>query len=371
MSVLIDRPAPADRPGTDADQDRPRSTRGEDLLTVGFGAWLIAGIFLDGWAHNHAKPETFFTPWHGLFYSGFLATATWMCVLVQRRWTGGARGRGAVPVGYGLGLAGVALFALGGVADMAWHEIFGIEVDLEALLSPSHLVLFVGGLLVITSPLRSAWADPASRAPGFRQFLPAVMSATLATATVAFFFMNFAPTLTGAMTDGPYRFIARQFHDPEVASWMVEEVQLEGYAAILLTTLILMAPVLLLARRWVLPFGTMTFLFGVVTTLVAAIESFDMGLTFAAGAAAGVVGDLCCRWLRPTPENPAALRVVAAVVPAALWLAYFGILGALMNVGWSVELWAGATAMSALAGLAICLLAVPPAMPPSMVAGRP
>ena len=40
-----------------------------------FATWLIVGIFVDGWAHNNDKPETFFTPWHALFYSGFLATA--------------------------------------------------------------------------------------------------------------------------------------------------------------------------------------------------------------------------------------------------------------------------------------------------------
>ncbi len=34
--------------------------------------WLIIGVFVDGWAHmNLAQLETFFTPWHALFYSGF------------------------------------------------------------------------------------------------------------------------------------------------------------------------------------------------------------------------------------------------------------------------------------------------------------
>lgn len=365
MTVLTDRLAPATTSPIEARRVAPRTSRTEDLATVGFAAWLIIGIFVDGWAHNNDKPETFFTPWHGLFYSGFLATATWMLVVVRRRWAQGLTGRGAVPVGYGLGLVGVAMFASGGVFDMAWHEIFGIEVDLEALLSPSHLVLFAGGLLVVTSPLRSAWADPDCRAPGFRRFLPALASVTMATATVAFFLMNFAPTLTGAMTSAPYRSIAQQFSDAEVASWMVEEVQLEGYAAILVTTLILVVPVLLLARRWVLPFGSLTFLLGTVTTLVAAIESFDMGMTFAAGAVAGLAGDLTYRWMRPTPEHPAPLRVVATIIPAAMWLAYFGTLGSLMNVGWSVELWAGVTVMSALEGFALSVLAVPPHIPSS------
>src|SRR6266536_4204640 len=44
----------------------------EDLVTLVLTAWLIGGLFLDGWAHNtRPQLETFFTPWHAVFYSGF------------------------------------------------------------------------------------------------------------------------------------------------------------------------------------------------------------------------------------------------------------------------------------------------------------
>ena len=60
---------------------------------------------------------------------------------------------------------------------------------------------------------------PPSCGATFRQFLPVVLSVTMATATVAFFFMMFAPTLSGAMTSGPYRFIAHFFaSDPASVS---------------------------------------------------------------------------------------------------------------------------------------------------------
>lgn len=350
------------RGATVADPTRPRASRREDLLTIVFAAWLIVGIFVDGWAHNNNKPETFFTPWHGLFYSGFLATAAWMIWTVQRRRAEGATGPAAVPVGYGLGLAGVAVFAVGGVFDLIWHQLFGIEVDLEALLSPSHLVLFCGALLVVSSPLRSAWHDPSSREPGFRRFLPTLLSTTLFTAMVAFIFMVFSPFLTNALTEGPYRFAALGM-DQDLGPWFVEEVQLEGYAAILLTTLVLLAPALLLIRRWRLPFGTFTFLFGVVGILSAGIESFEMGPSFLAPAVAGLVGDLLYRRLRPSPERPWSVRAWAAVVPAAMWLAYFGLLAASESVGWSVELWSGVIAMSAMAGFALALCVAPPPLP--------
>ncbi|HEX3621475.1 MAG TPA: hypothetical protein VHT97_04085 [Acidimicrobiales bacterium] len=155
--------------------DRPRLSRREDAITVACTSWLILGLFVDGWAHNHQKPESFFTPWHALLYSGFLATATWL-------WSRYERHRG-VPVGYGLGYVGAATFAIGGLADMVWHLIFGIEVNLEALLSPSHLVLFTGGLLILSSPFRAAWSDASQTSPPLARFLPALLSITLVTAT--------------------------------------------------------------------------------------------------------------------------------------------------------------------------------------------
>jgi len=79
----------------------PRLSAREDLLTVAFTGWLILGLFVDGWAHNNDKPETFFTPWHGLIYSGFIATALWMWSRYQRH--------GRAPVGYGLGMVGLLL----------------------------------------------------------------------------------------------------------------------------------------------------------------------------------------------------------------------------------------------------------------------
>jgi hypothetical protein len=222
---------------------------------------------------------------------------------------------------------------------------------------------------VTTSPLRSAWHDPSSRAPGFRAFQPVLLSATVTTASVAFFLLVFSPFLSGAMTEGPYRFAAFFVSDPEVADWLVEEVQLEGYASVLLTTVVLLAPALLLIRRWTVPFGTFAVLFGAVAAMTAAIESFDFGPAFLAPFVGGLVGDVVYRRMRPGADRPWALRAWAAVVPvvpATMWLAYFGLLAAFRTVGWSVELWAGVTVMSAITGFGLALCMSPPPVPPSV-----
>ncbi len=349
-------PAP---PGPDR---APPATRRENLATVAFAAWLIGGLFVDGWAHNTGKPESFFTPWHGLFYSGFLAVAVWMATVVRRRGDGHGL-RSAAPAGYGLGVVGVGIFAAGGVADMAWHQVFGIEVNLEALVSPSHLLLFAGALLVITSPLRAAWADLASPSGTLREFAPVLGSTLLTTGTVAFLLMPFSPWLTGAMTRRPLRFIERRVADPEVASWLRFEVELEGYAGILVTTLLLLGPTLFLLRRWRLPFGTLTLLYGGVATLMAAIGTFLLGPAFLSGALGGLAADLLCRRYPPDPAHPGRYRLVGAVPPLVLWLGYFGLLAAFESVGWSVELWFGSSVVSAFAGLGLSLLVVPPPLP--------
>ena len=69
-------------PGVNRD---PRIRWSRDLLTAVFSAWLITGVFLDAWAHT-TRPslETFFTPWHAVLYSGFLATAGWVTGIVWR-----------------------------------------------------------------------------------------------------------------------------------------------------------------------------------------------------------------------------------------------------------------------------------------------
>ena len=58
---------------------RPRTTERTDLVTAILSLWLITGLYVDGWAHlNRPSEETFFTPWHGILYTGWLGAALWI-----------------------------------------------------------------------------------------------------------------------------------------------------------------------------------------------------------------------------------------------------------------------------------------------------
>jgi hypothetical protein len=50
---------------------------GFDWVMVVLGGWLLGGLYVDGWAHNHLSTtlERCFTPWHAAFSSGFMAVA--------------------------------------------------------------------------------------------------------------------------------------------------------------------------------------------------------------------------------------------------------------------------------------------------------
>lgn len=77
--------------------ERPLSTRRQDIVVLAATQWLLAGMFLDIWVHTtRGGIESFFTPWHGVLYSG--AAATIAAVLYPRfRY-------GTTPAGYGWGI---------------------------------------------------------------------------------------------------------------------------------------------------------------------------------------------------------------------------------------------------------------------------
>jgi hypothetical protein len=325
----------------------PRASWRVDAVTMLLGTWLLVGLVVDGWAHNNLPAlETFFTPWHALFYSGFVATAGWVLAIATRARQPSRSGLAAFPAGYGLAVVGVVVFAVGGAGDLTWHSIFGIEQDVEALFSPTHLLLFAGMALILSTPLRAAWSDPAApAAPGYRRFLPVLASATLVSVLVAFAFMYWAAFI---------QTIGASSYDPHL---------LDGVASVLVTNLILLAPQLLLAHRWRLPFGTATTLYTSVGVLMGAVDAYRLPAMMAAAVLSGLAVDALLRLLEPSAGRPQRFWAAGALVPLATWSVYFAAVAATLGIGWSAELWTGTIAWACLLGLALSLLMLPPPIP--------
>ncbi|PNY80094.1 hypothetical protein [Deinococcus koreensis] len=324
-----------------------RTTTRENLITMALGWWLVGGLFLDGWAHNQFGEtlETFFTPWHAVFYSGFLAVAGWCLFLASRGWRLGRRGLAAFPAGYALAGLGVPLFGVAGAGDLLWHTAFGIEVGVEALLSPTHLMLFGGALLILASPLVAVWSAPVGRSvPGGTRWV-AVLSATSLLATTAFMHMYMWGLLMV----------------PQGLGWVQTRGEL---SATLLTALIMTAPVLLLLRRFALPFGAITLMYTVTNLGMALmIMPGDWRVPLVA-LACGLLADLLQVTLRPSPVRVLSLRAFAFLLPLCVWVPYLGGAVRLGLSNLSLELWLGVAVMAGLGGLALSTLIVPPALPP-------
>src|SRR4029079_10956361 len=88
-------------------------TKRDRIAFLVFSTWAIVGLFLDGWSHNHHKPETFFTPWHAVLYSGFGVGLAYWTFEGRRR----ARAGEQVSLPDRLTIAGLLIFGIAAVGD--------------------------------------------------------------------------------------------------------------------------------------------------------------------------------------------------------------------------------------------------------------
>lgn len=264
--------------------------------------------------------------------------------------------------GYRLGLLGVAIFGLGGAADLAWHSALGIEVSLEALLSPTHLLLLAGGLLVLSTPLRTAWDDPDSGSTP-RDLAPALVATALSVGAIGFF-LSYA---WGVLDPVPVQPVDPVALDEAAAGHRVAERLLAtGLLTRLVTTVLLVSPLLLLARRWYLPPGTTTMLYvmvGAPMALLLGDAVLAPMLPTIAMLVAGLLTDVVIAVQRPGPDRPTAAWWLGVLAPALLWPLNLAALAIGPGLTWSVELWSGTVLMAALVGFGLALLAFPPALP--------
>ncbi|NKE56636.1 hypothetical protein FXN61_07240 [Lentzea sp. PSKA42] len=310
-------------------------------MTGAIGTWLVVALVSDGWAHfNVPELESFFTPWHAALYAGFAAMAGWIGLLVWR-----ARGAGhSMPDGYRGAAAGVLVFGVGGVADLLWHEIFGIEVAVDALVSPSHLMLGAGGLLMLSCPLRASGV--------LRENKPwpavAVLSLVLSTALIAFFLQYASPFPMPAVVES---FIPTPEGTP--GHLQAEMPVIAGLSGYLVTTVLFTLPLLLILRSRERFAAPATVLVGPIAWLPVAVVGFPwVPVAGAVGATAGaIVADFLLARART------ALPIIAGGVSVLVWAGQLAGLAVADALRWPVSLWAGAVVLAGFTGAAVSLLA--------------
>jgi hypothetical protein len=103
--------------------------------------WFFIGAWIDSSAHTYLLDdiETFFTPWHAVLYSGY-AFSVLVAIYVKNK---------IKDYKFDVGVLGAVVFGIGGASDAVWHTLLGIETGVEPLVSPSHLMLFLGAFLML------------------------------------------------------------------------------------------------------------------------------------------------------------------------------------------------------------------------------
>ncbi|MFD1733504.1 hypothetical protein ACFSC4_23670 [Deinococcus malanensis] len=133
--------------------------------------------------------------------------------------------------------------------------------------------------------------------------------------------------------------------------------------SVLLTALIMTAPVLLLLRRFQLPFGSVTVIYGLNTLMMSLMMMPGEWRVPLLLLLAGLVADGFLVALRPSPARPWALRGFAFLLPMLVWAPYLGGAAVLGLSELSLELWLGISVMAGLGGVALSALVVPPTLP--------
>lgn len=334
---------------------RPADSLRFDLMAALLSAWFIGGLFLDGWAHNNGRvDDTFFTPWHLVLYSGYAAVGALLTFTQFRNVGRGYAWTQALPQGYGLALLGIALFGIGGGFDFWWHDTFGFEADVEALLSPAHLLLATGAMLFITAPLRAAW-NRAGKVEGWRNLLPTVFSLVYVLSMLTFF------TQYAHFNSSPGVFVERASNN----RFMVDAY---GVWTLVIPPTLFIGLALFALRRWRLPPGTFTLMLSINASLMWLMSwgrSSDFPFLLLVGPITGLIADGIVWRFNPSKEQPFGMRVFTVVVPFMMVLAVLFILNYERwgGVWWEIHMWLGVPFTAGIAGLFLSYLVFPPAEP--------
>jgi len=359
--ATIDQPVRVE-PGETAPTmtDRPSDSLRFDYAVVALLSWFVGGMFLDGWAHNHGFVDNIFlTPWHAVLYSGYAATGALLILTQVRNVFKGYSFNRALPRGYFPALIGVVIFGLAGGADFLWHETFGFEENIEALLSPSHLALGTGLFLMISGPLRAIWGRAKTRSEDWRGMFPVIIALAGFLGLFTFFtmyasYLNRPGVLLG--------FRPTDFH----------EADLYGVTSSLIPAALMMAVFLLALRRWHrLPFGSLTLIAVVNAALMywmleRGVPQFVV-LILAAPLAV-LAGEGLLAWLKPSSERVWVYRLFAFVVPFLQFLIFYVVLnqidlGVRSGLWWKIHMWLGVPFLTGIVGVFLSFLVWPPEIP--------
>lgn len=317
-----------------------------DWAFLFFIAWQVSGAYIDGWAHIHVIEtiESFFTPWHAVLYSGFFATAAFLVSRLAMNHRAGYPWKHALPREYLFSLCGVFIFLLGGAGDFLWHTIFGIENGIDALLSPTHLILALGAAIMGSGPLHAIWYREA-QPKGVHKYA-VVLSMTFMFMVLTFMVQFLNPFKT------PWPALSQQTADPFYGLAL-------GAGSIIVFTVLFTGLVLASLKYFKFPPGAFTLfllLEATGTTLMAGANYYLIG----AAVAGGVLIDIAYAFFAPGHGKPTAIRSFAMSAACIFAAVYMITVAATQGTWWSIHFLAGSVVIAGIAAGLLTYLIVPP-----------
>ncbi len=329
----------------------PKVTDGEILVFI--ACVLLTTVGLTGDITRHlldpgSLENDFLSGWHLVLYGGVASVGAFIGLGAVRRGPGFV---GEVATG----TIGFALLSLGGLADAVWHEVFGVEAAVEALVSPPHLLVFAGLAFLLTAPISILWKRPASRlnAVGSLALIVSLVSMVLVTSL----FTGFLSPMSGGLS------LQAGYIEPLVGESQVDYDTVRGLGIAIWTSAVLSAAFSLVLIRFRPVPGAL--LGGFVALAIPALVVSDTAKIYplcVGFVAAGMALELCVLVLgRPTLGRIGA-AVAGAAVGSSLWAATFVALRLDDRLGWSRALWSGTITLSAMVGAAVAALVAMPAI---------
>lgn len=325
------------------------STARYDWVMLFLSLWITIGFYSDAFAHAHHAVDSFFTPWHATIYTGLAATLLFDGITLVGNHFKGYPWRKAIPKGYTISFIGAAWFAIGGLGDFVWHSLFGIEFNLDAVLSPTHLSLMGASILVFIGSVCALWSRIKTRRLSWSKGFPVVLS-------IVYIFV-----MLSLVTSFLHPFQAVSAADN---TRMIDE---SAIASFIVSTAIFIGVTLSILRRWALPFGATSVLvlaFFVPVIFLSGDTPINIQIALVVvGLISALAADLVLWWLKPGPSNVRAYRWFALLVPIIVYSFYFLAIQLTAGIAWTIHSWSGLIVVSGAVGIVISFLIFPPRLP--------
>jgi hypothetical protein len=251
-----------------------------------------------------------------------------------------------LPKEYLFALSGIGLMMLGGLGDMIWHIIFGIENNMDALFSPTHILLAVGGAIGVAGPLYAVWY----RDRVFKiHSIPTVLS-TLYFLSIFTFMLQYLHPLS-------HPWVAQSFItlNPIAEDFGI----MLGAAAILGFTVMYMGVLLSTVRHYTYKFGSMTAIFGLNAVLMTLMYEAYFQFIITGFVAGFIIDVLYMKLIKENSHRMSSIHLFSFLAPFVYTGVFMATIYATDSFAWTIHTWTGLIFISGIVGYLLSNLILP------------